>query len=174
LIQPSESTIPHKNIVNYAPDSEESKSNSSLKIIPFHTMYIMADLSNKSTLNKERVLCTIKIDANGSLIMKPDFSKSSYLIFTYGTSRETYEYFLEHVSSKISSENLLRELRLHKELYVRHSNFIKNLVGTAFKMPSPGVMKVHVFGEVISARNFDYDDLHVYYQLELPKSKKKA
>ena len=31
-------------------------------------------------------------------------------------------------------------------------------------------MKVHVFGEIISAKNFDYDDLHVYYQLELPKS----
>lgn len=36
--------------------------------------------------------------------------------------------------------------------------------------PEPGVMKVHVFGEIISAKNFDYDDLHVYYQLELPKS----
>lgn len=31
-------------------------------------------------------------------------------------------------------------------------------------------MKVHVFGEVLSAKNFDYDDLHVYYQLELPRS----
>jgi len=102
--------------------------------------------------------------------MKPDFSKNSYFIFTHGTSRETYEYFLEHVSSKISSENLIRELRLHKELYMRHSNFIKNLVGTSFKMPEPGVMKVHVFGEIISAKNFDYDDLHVYYQLDLPKS----
>ena len=36
--------------------------------------------------------------------------------------------------------------------------------------PEPGVIKVHVFGEIISAKNFDYDDLHVYYQLELPKS----
>ncbi len=31
-------------------------------------------------------------------------------------------------------------------------------------------MKVHVFGEIVSAQNFDYDDLNVYYQLELPKS----
>ncbi len=36
--------------------------------------------------------------------------------------------------------------------------------------PSIGVIKVNVFGEIISAANFDYDDLHVYYQLELPKS----
>jgi hypothetical protein len=27
----------------------------------------------------------------------------------------------------------MRELRLHKELYVRHSEFIKNLVGDDFK-----------------------------------------
>jgi hypothetical protein len=50
-------------------------------------MYIMADLSNKSILNKERVLCCIKIDSNGMIIMKPDFSKTSYLIYTYGISR---------------------------------------------------------------------------------------
>ena len=35
-------------------------------------------------------------------------------------------------------------------------------------------MKVHVFGEVLSAKNFDYDDLHVYYQLELPRSNQLA
>ena len=99
-------------------------------------MYIMADLSNKSELNKERVLCSIKIDANGSIVMKPDFSKNSYLIYTYGASRETYEYYLEHISSKISSDNLIRELRLHKELYMRHSDYIKNLVGNIFKLVS--------------------------------------
>ncbi len=29
---------------------------------------------------------------------------------------------------------------------------------------------MHIFGEIISAKNFDYDDVHVYYQLDLPKS----
>lgn len=154
-------------------------------------MYIMADLSDKSILNKERVLCCIKIDSNGMIIMKPDFSRQSYTIHTYGSSRETYEFYLEHISSAISTENLTRELKLHKELYVRHSDYIKNLVGNMFRMvniksiqklnfkllnssllqkPEVGVMKVHIFGEIISAKNFDYDDLHVYYQLELPKS----
>lgn len=98
---------------------------------------------------------------------------------------------MEHISSKISTENLTRELKLHKELYLRHSDYIKNLVGNIFKMvttifiilsfmanklinyfkPEVGVMKVHVFGEILYAKNFDYDDLHVYYQLDLPKSK---
>ena len=111
-------------------------------------MYIMADLSNfknntkPGDLNRQRLLCAIKIDANGSLIMKPDFNcsiRSPYLIYTHGTSREGYEYILEHVSSQISAENLVRELRLHKELYVRHSNYIRNLVGNAFKMVSCSV-----------------------------------
>jgi len=85
----------------------------------------------------------------------------------------------------------MREMRLHKELYVRHSEFIKNLIGDDFKYvnfhifsmcynleniiyinlkPHVGVLKIHVYGEIMSAKNFDYDDLHVYYQLELPKS----
>lgn len=38
-------------------------------------------------------------------------------------------------------------------------------------MPEMGVIKVHVFGEVLKAVNFDYDDLHVYYQLDLSDSK---
>jgi hypothetical protein len=32
------------------------------------------------------------------------------------------------------------------------------------------VLKVHLYGEIIKAANFDYDDLHVYYQLDLPDS----
>ena len=115
-------------------------------------------VSYASDMNKERVLCTIRIDSNGSIIMKPDFNKTPYLIYTFGNSRgkntsvcrdeflsylleyfiiywkETYEYVLEHISSKISADNLIRELRLHKELYMRHSEYIKNLVGNVFKM----------------------------------------
>lgn len=87
--------------------------------------------------------------------------------------QETYEYLLEHLSDTISMDDLIRERRLHKELYQRHSEYIRNLVGNKFKMPDLGVLKVHVFGEILTAVNFDYDDLHVYYQLDLPKSKDK-
>jgi hypothetical protein len=66
--------------------------------------------------------------------MKPNFSQTSYFVQTTGFARETYEYFLEHVSSQITTENLLKEQRLHKELYLRHSEYIKNLVGTDFKL----------------------------------------
>jgi hypothetical protein len=44
-------------------------------------------VSYASDLNKERVLCTIRIDSNGSIIMKPDFNKTPYLIYTFGNSR---------------------------------------------------------------------------------------
>ena len=40
----SETTVPRKNIVNYVPTIEDKKKFYS-KILPFHTMYIMADLS---------------------------------------------------------------------------------------------------------------------------------
>ena len=46
--------------------------------------------------------------------------------------KETYEYFLQHGSNQINTENLVRELKLHKELYTRHSDYIKNLVGDNF------------------------------------------
>ena len=91
-----EANIPHKKIVNYSPNNESAdKKNVISRIIPFHTMYIMADLSNnKSVLNRERVLCCIKIDSNGMIIMKPDFSHTSYLIYTYGISRGIYFHFI--------------------------------------------------------------------------------
>lgn len=80
------------------------------KILPFHTMYIMADLStsekyknyiflvNESrniycymnstfTMNDECVLCCIKIDSNGTIVMKPSFSRNSYYVQTTGFAR---------------------------------------------------------------------------------------
>ncbi len=88
----------------------------------------------------------------------------------------------------------MRELKLHDELYTRHSNFVKSLVGNEFNTVihwktllqkkslkiisnpfefkfAPNVFGVLVCGEIVSAKNFDYDDLHVYYQLDLPRSK---
>jgi hypothetical protein len=87
-------------------------------------------------MNDEKVLCCIKIDSNGAIVMKPNFSSDSYIVQTGGFARETYEYYLEHVSTRISAENLLKEHRLHKELYMRHSEYLRNLVGHEFKMVS--------------------------------------
>ena len=104
----------------------------------------------------EVVLCCIKIYSNGMVIVKPDFNstKKPYVVETGGFAngtlfesqmcktkqnqtlfcflQETYEYIIENVSAKITEENLLRELKLHDELYTRHSNFVKSLVGNEF------------------------------------------
>ena len=39
-----------------------------------------------------------------------------------------------------------------------------------FKKPNDGVVRLNVFGEILYAKNFDYDDLHVNYELQLPRS----
>jgi len=33
------------------------------------------------------------------------------------------------------------------------------------------VLKLNVFGEIVSGKNFEYDDLYVYYNVDLPDSK---
>ena len=38
-----------------------------------------------------------------------------------------------------------------------------------FQTP-PGVLKLNIFGEIVSGKNFDYDDAYVHYRLELPES----
>ena len=88
------------------------------------------------TSGDECVLCSIKIDSNGTMVVKPDFSSKPYIVQTGGFAKETYEFTIEHVSSKITTDELLREHRLHRELYLRHSEYVKNLVGSSFKMVS--------------------------------------
>jgi hypothetical protein len=38
-------------------------------------------------MNDERVLCCIKIDQNGAIIVKPDFSNYSYFVQTGGFAK---------------------------------------------------------------------------------------
>ena len=40
-------------------------------------------------MQDECVLCCIKIDANGAIVMKPDFSETSYLVQTGGFAKGT-------------------------------------------------------------------------------------
>ncbi len=39
------------------------------------------------TMQDECVLCCIKIDSNGAIIVKPDFSDSSYIVQTGGFAK---------------------------------------------------------------------------------------
>jgi hypothetical protein len=37
--------------------------------------------------------------------------------------------------------------------------------------PPPTYLKLSLFGEIVSGKNFEYDDLYVYYCLDLPDGK---
>lgn len=42
-------------------------------------------------------------------------------------------------------------------------------VTASFDVPEEGLMKVFIYGEILSANNFEYDNLYVHYLVELPK-----
>ncbi len=37
--------------------------------------------------------------------------------------------------------------------------------------PPPAVLKLNIFGEIVSGKNFEYDDIYVYYSCDLADSK---
>lgn len=55
-------------------------------------------------MNDEVVLCCIRIDSNGAIIMKPDFSSTSYFIqtlgFARGNKKKYRNYFLNILFSR--------------------------------------------------------------------------
>jgi len=53
-------------------------------------------------------------------------------------------------------------------LYSRHSQYLSSLVGTEFEFPPLGVTRLVMYGEIVSARNFEYDDLFVRYIVHVP------
>ena len=57
---------------------------------------------------------------------------------------------------------------LYFQLYTRHSQYLSSLVGSEFELPPVGVLRLVLYGEIISARNFDYDDLFVRYVIQVP------
>ena len=94
--------LPKVNIVNYSPNQEDNKHLTSTR---YQKMYIMADFrvclvtllnfyscnisicyTSGFTQKNEYILCTIKVDANGTVIVKPDFNDSTrpYYVETGG------------------------------------------------------------------------------------------
>ncbi|CAF0729111.1 unnamed protein product [Didymodactylos carnosus] len=166
--------LPKTNLVNYKPNPDELRSNH-YATLPHETMYIMADLSDNSDvpqLTNQYVLCTIEYYPNGTVVLKPDFNigKVPYMIETGTVGNEVYQYYLEHSSTKINMDDLIKETRLLNEVSLRHQTYLMQMVGNEFDMPPPSILKLHIFGEIVSAKNFEYDDLYVYYCLDLPNN----
>ncbi|XP_064612245.1 tectonic-like complex member MKS1 [Liolophura sinensis] len=172
--QSEASGIPRTNIIDLEP-SQDLKRKNHFMAAPVQTMFIMADCSpteRPAEASDEIVVCSIQIDANGVLAIRPDFNKGRkpYVIETTGLGRDVYEFSIEHASKSISRQEQDRENRMYRELYSRHTEFLQACVGFEFEMPPPEVLRLAVHGEIESARNFEYDDLYLHFFLDLPKN----
>lgn len=162
-------------IITWEP-SEDFVRNSHAINTPLQTMYIMADLGPYGKLGYktyEHVLCVLKVDSNGVITVKPDFTglKGPYRIETEGEKQEhtsAWKYTIDNVSSLAQPEEEEREQRVFKDLYGRHKEYLSSLVGTDFEMTDPGVLRLFVNGEVVSAQGFEYDNLYIHFFVELP------
>ncbi|XP_052051326.1 tectonic-like complex member MKS1 isoform X1 [Apodemus sylvaticus] len=156
--------------------SEDFIRNSHAINTPLQTMYIMADLGPYGKLGykiHEHVLCILKVDSNGVITVKPDFTgiKGPYRIEAEGEKQEhssAWKYTIDNVSSLAQPEEEEREQRVFKDLYGRHKEYLSSLVGTDFEMITPGAFRLFVNGEVVSAQGYEYDNLYVHFFVELP------
>jgi len=139
----------------------------------------------------EHILCTIYVYSNGTIVLEPDFNngKMAYIVETGNLNNEVYHYYLEHASISINMDDLIKERKLFNEVCLRQQALRAQIVGNdfdsvkisreilfdfflflLFKVP-PSVLKLNVFGEIVSGKNFEYDDLYVYYSVDLSESK---
>ncbi|XP_038184553.1 Meckel syndrome type 1 protein isoform X2 [Arvicola amphibius] len=162
-------------IITWEP-SEDFIRNSHAINTPLQTMYIMADLGPYGKLGYkayEHILCILKVDSNGVITVKPDFTgiKGPYRIETEGEKQEhtsAWKYTIDNVSSLALPEEEEREQRVFKDLYGRHKEYLSSLVGTDFEMTVPGALRLFVNGEVVSAQGYEYDHLYIHFFVELP------
>ncbi|KAG8450667.1 hypothetical protein GDO86_003082 [Hymenochirus boettgeri] len=142
-------------IVSLPEASDEFIRNNHIITTPVQTMYIMADLGsgNFGLKEHEHVLCTIRVDANGVVTLKPDTTgtKGPYRLAVEGEKRQLWKYTLQHVSESVQKEEQEQEQHIYKDLYSRHKEYLNNLVGSDFEM------------------QFDYNNLYVHFFVELPK-----
>lgn len=135
----------------------------------FIEMHIMADLEVKI------LLFTIKYrQSDGLFLVYPDFNEAqnSYYIEIDQNSKQIYTYFLENISG-INKKTIKQH---KKEESLRNVNKETCDVMNKFKFFSRDVSQIHMplcriilLIEIISAKNFDSDSLHVEYKVKLPK-----
>eukprot|EP00041_Stephanoeca_diplocostata_P025123 m.651357 g.651357 ORF g.651357 m.651357 type:complete len:509 (+) comp22675_c0_seq1:282-1808(+) len=158
---------------------------------PYQVMYVMADLSDVPSgeeentdsavldtaalagyADAEHVLCTIKIDANGVLEAYPTFNHDGRLPYRIQHRGSIYEYEIKHVSTDITPDEAAQEEQMVVDLHTRHQDLTANKVGKTFaSVPrdvTGGVVQ-HVFGEIVSAKNFEYDNLYVRLVVDVPE-----
>ena len=83
-------------------------------------------------------LCVLKYGANGVLEVSPDFTnnRKPYTI-ELEHKKETFEYWIEHVSPMMDYDEQLRESVMQNEVFARHVQVLRQEVGDDFEKP-PG------------------------------------
>ncbi|XP_050785160.1 tectonic-like complex member MKS1 isoform X2 [Gopherus flavomarginatus] len=150
--RPTEGSVLKSRIITWKPSEEFIKNNHVINT-PVQTMYIMGDLGPYGMLGHreyEHVLCTVKVDGNGVITVKPDFTstKGAYRIELDGEKRELWRYTVENASAQAQREEEEREQRMFRDLYSRHKEYLNGLVGSDFEMTLPGALRLFVNGEI--------------------------
>ncbi|XP_034033953.1 Meckel syndrome type 1 protein [Thalassophryne amazonica] len=168
----TDSSIPNSKVINWEPTKEFVR-NSHVVNNVLQTMYIMGDLGPPGQLGQkenEYLLLTIKTDGNGTVFVNPDFNKGKdpYRIVTEGEKREVWRLTVENISAAMKPEDQGREQNMYRDLYRRHKQHLSSVVGQDFEMPPVGVLRYVMYGEIVSARGFEYDNLCIQFFMELP------
>uniref|UniRef100_A0A2K5QA79 MKS transition zone complex subunit 1 n=1 Tax=Cebus imitator TaxID=2715852 RepID=A0A2K5QA79_CEBIM len=139
--------------------SEEFIKNNHVINTPLQMMHIMADPGHCKKLGYkyEHVLCTLKVDSNGVITVKPDFTglKGPYRIETEGEKQELWKYTIDNMSPLAQPEE--------EDLYGRHKEYLSSLIGTDFELTVSGALRLSINGEVVSAQGYEYDNLYVHF-----------
>uniref|UniRef100_A0A8C6V6W8 MKS transition zone complex subunit 1 n=1 Tax=Naja naja TaxID=35670 RepID=A0A8C6V6W8_NAJNA len=170
--RPVEGNILKSRIITWQPSEEFIKNNHVLNT-PVQTMYIMGDLGPQGKLGckeYEYVLCMIRVDGNGVITVKPDFTgtKGPYRIELEGEKREMWKFTLENASATVEEKEEAREQRVFKDLYSRHKEYLSGLVGSDFEMVRDFFFVSFSF--LVSAQGYEYNNLYIHFFLELPSS----
>lgn len=135
----------------------------------FENFYIMADL------DPTRILFTIKFRKNDNLfIIYPDFNDqlNAYFLEIDQDSKQIYSYFIENLSTTTNEANKqMKKKKKIDELHTETKELMKkmslNIRDQNFFYPK--FCRLIFMLEIISARDFEFDNIHVRFMVKIPK-----
>ncbi|XP_071672990.1 tectonic-like complex member MKS1 isoform X2 [Patagioenas fasciata] len=183
--RPIEASSLKSKIITWEPSEEFIKNNHVINT-PVQTMYIMGDLGPYGKLGHrdyERVLCTIKVDGNGVIMVKPDFtgtkgpyrfipeiSKTRWLCTCVGGTVWCVGRWCQALGCRIELDGEKREVWKYtiENASVQVQPEEEEREQRVFRNTLPGTLRLFVNGEIVSAQGYEYDNLYVHFFVELP------
>jgi hypothetical protein len=134
----------------------------------FTKMFIMADLEPMTLL-----VTIFYRKSDGLFIIYPDFNDSSneYHLEIDQNSKQTFVYVVENVSKSFSDANnrLVEKEKLDKIQEETCALMNKLNVTKDHEFSYPKFCRIVLMVEIIDARDFEYDNIHVQFNVKLPK-----